>query len=363
MKSFGTWLADTFLGLPDVGGGAAGSQNASESVGVGIEMLGYGATLSTGIDAINGATNNAMHDLDKAVEITSGAAKERARRIRETGRTMLEDGRIIKVVGETIFLHGAGRVPTKIIDKVTARKLIANGCSFHGSTLVLTKDGYQAITGIEAVDTMVWAKDELTGQMGWKTVTTIMQNAYDHAVYITIRDVETGDEQTLIANKIHPFFVQTAPASGPQEAAATQSSEGHVYKGPIPNGAWIDSGDLKPGHRLLNPDNTWAEVVSVEMRDEALTAYNLSVDGFHTYFVAGDEDADAVWVHNSDCLGKSWRPRDPSNSINWNGCEKCAAQIQKHLGGGEIVSITPIDGAPTLGDIEDPTQVGLIIRL
>ena len=39
-------------------------------------------------------------------------------------------------------------------------------------------------------------------------------------------------------------------------------------------------------------------MVSSEVTPEPLRAYNLTVEGWHTYFVAANEDAAPVWVHN-----------------------------------------------------------------
>ena len=50
---------------------------------------------------------------------------------------------------------------------------------------------------------------------------------------------------------------------------------------------------------MLNDDATWAEVISVEVAEEALEAYNLTVTDYHTYFVAANENASPVWVHNT----------------------------------------------------------------
>jgi hypothetical protein len=61
------------------------------------------------------------------------------------------------------------------------------------------------------------------------------------------------------------------------------------------------SENLQAGDRLLNDDGTWAEVVGVEIEAEPLTAFNLTVAEFHTYFVAANENASPVWVHN-DCF-------------------------------------------------------------
>ena len=53
---------------------------------------------------------------------------------------------------------------------------------------------------------------------------------------------------------------------------------------------------------MLQSENDAAQTVqSVEIKSEALTAYNLTVADFHTYFVKGaGSGTDAVWVHN-DC--------------------------------------------------------------
>ena len=50
---------------------------------------------------------------------------------------------------------------------------------------------------------------------------------------------------------------------------------------------------------LLSENGATQTVQSVETKDEALTAYNLTVADFHTYFVKENgSGADAVWVHN-----------------------------------------------------------------
>ena len=60
----------------------------------------------------------------------------------------------------------------------------------------------------------------------------------------------------------------------------------------------MDTADLLTGDRLLNDDGSWAEVVLSEVLAEPLRAYNLTVEGWHTYFVAANVDAAPVWVHN-----------------------------------------------------------------
>ncbi len=97
---------------------------------------------------------------------------------------------------------------------------------------------------------------------------------------------------SIVTTPTHPFFTQTT-----QQVAHT--SDGHVYAGPLLDGYWVDAADLLTGDRLLNDDGSWAEVVSSEVLAEPLRAYNLTVEGWHTYFVAANVDAAPVWVHNS----------------------------------------------------------------
>ncbi|MEP3244601.1 MAG: polymorphic toxin-type HINT domain-containing protein [Sneathiella sp.] len=180
-------------------------------------------------------------------------------------------------------------------------------CSFHGDTQVLTSSGYLSIKDLK-VGMSVWSRSDQTDQMEWKSVLAQYSNSYDETVSITVRDVETGEEHTIVSNKIHPFFVQVPQKSKLLHMVTMSagdgvppSSEGHHYRGTIANGHWVDASDLKAGYRLLNDDESWAEVVSIKIDGKALKAYNLTVADFHTYFVRGTANVNAqpVWVHNN----------------------------------------------------------------
>ncbi|HGH6894375.1 TPA: polymorphic toxin-type HINT domain-containing protein [Neisseria meningitidis] len=70
----------------------------------------------------------------------------------------------------------------------------------------------------------VFAKDEASGKTGYKPVTARYGNPYQETVYIEISD-GIGKIQTLVSNKIHPFYSQ---------------------------GKWIQAGRLKKGDTLLS---------------------------------------------------------------------------------------------------------------
>jgi hypothetical protein len=138
--------------------------------------------------------------------------------------------------------------------------------------------------------------------MGYRLVEAHYSNPYDVTVKVSIRDAESGKDQVLVSNKIHPFFVQL-----PEGVTAPPSSEGHSYNGDITRGAWVDAANLKAGYRLLNDDGSWASVTGITVEQAPLTAYNLKVGDYHTYFVTGDTNASPVWVHN-DCGILSFDP-------------------------------------------------------
>lgn len=48
----------------------------------------------------------------------------------------------------------------------------------------------------------------------------------------------------------------------------------------------------------MNNDGSWATVVSVAVQSGPLQAFNLTVQDYATYFVAANENAAPVWVHN-----------------------------------------------------------------
>ena len=149
-------------------------------------------------------------------------------------------------------------------------------CSFHGSTLVKTADGYKAIARIRVGD-RVFAEDEASGETGYKPVTTQYGNPYQETVYIEVSD-GLGKIQTLVSNRIHPFYS---------------------------DGKWIKAEDLKAGSRLFAENGAEQTVQSVIVKPEPLQAYNLTVADWHTYFVKGDKaETEGVWVHNECPYGK-----------------------------------------------------------
>ncbi|HFR9080492.1 pretoxin [Neisseria gonorrhoeae] len=138
--------------------------------------------------------------------------------------------------------------------------------------MVKTADGYKAIARIRAGESVL-SKDEASGETGYKPVTARYGNPYQETVYIEVSD-GIGNSQTLISNRIHPFYSQ---------------------------GKWIQAGRLKKGDTLLSESGAKQTVQNITLKQQPLKAYNLTVADWRTYFVKGNQaETEGVWVHN-DC--------------------------------------------------------------
>lgn len=158
--------------------------------------------------------------------------------------------------------------------------------------LVQTITGYKPISEVK-IGSMVLSKNEITGKLTYQRVSQHYNNAYSQTVCIDIKD-ESGSTQTIVSNKIHPFFTQVNTND-----SLPPSSEGHDYQGDIDNAQWIDASNLKAGYKLLSEDGQWQIVQSVIQTEEPLSAYNITVNSDHTYFVTGSDSVYGVWVHNN----------------------------------------------------------------
>ena len=197
----------------------------------------------------------------------------------------------------------ASDIASNTLETVKNSRVKALTCSFRGDMEVKTEQGYKPIESIKVGD-KVYAKNELTGQMTYQRVQAHYNNPYDFTVYVEVID-EQGKQQTIVSNKIHPFFTQVS------QGELVPSSEGHYYKGEIQNAQWVDAQNLKAGYKLLSENNHWQTVKGVSIKAEKLSAYNLTVETDHTYFIKGaNSDLDGVWVHN-DC----WNSL-PADAVN-----------------------------------------------
>ncbi|HFB0509311.1 TPA: HINT domain-containing protein, partial [Neisseria gonorrhoeae] len=113
--------------------------------------------------------------------------------------------------------------------------------------MVKTADGYKAIARIRAGESVL-SKDEASGKTGYKPVTARYGNPYQETVYIEVSD-GIGNSQTLISNRIHPFYS---------------------------DGKWIKAEDLKAGSRLYSESGRTQTVRNTVVKPKPLKAYNLT---------------------------------------------------------------------------------------
>ena len=267
-----------------INGVAAGALNpflsASEALGIGDILYGTGY-------AIDKATMYGISPLSADGKLTAigglGGVAGFEKNTREAVDRWIQENPNAAETVEAAFNVAAAAKAAKLAKAAKPGKASVSGdfsksytCSFHGSTLVKTADGYKAIARIRVGD-RVFAKDEASGETGYKPVTAQYGNPYQETVYIEVSD-GLGKIQTLVSNRIHPFY------SG---------------------GKWIKAEDLKAGSRLFAENGAEQTVQSVTVKQESLQAYNLTVADWHTYFVKGDKaETEGVWVHNECPYGK-----------------------------------------------------------
>ena len=68
-----------------------------------------------------------------------------------------------------------------------------------------------------------------------------------------------------------------------------------------PDRGWVAAGKLAAGDRVRSHDGTPVTVEGLEADENPQVVYNLTVSGFHTFFVGAPAWGFSVWVHNGLC--------------------------------------------------------------
>jgi hypothetical protein len=129
---------------------------------------------------------------------------------------------------------------------------------------VLTENGETAIEEIRVGD-LVYSENPVTGEEGYKEVTTVYVSEASALVHLRVNGVG------IAATPSHPFWVE--------------------HQG------WVEAADIKPGDELrLEEDGLTAvvELVEYETLAAPIPVYNLEVADWHTYYVSSE----SVFVHN-----------------------------------------------------------------
>lgn len=145
-------------------------------------------------------------------------------------------------------------------------------CSFSPDTRVLMKDGHtKPIVKIKPGDKVEAATPQTGKHQGPRTVTARLVHHDNDLVDLKIR-VKDGKTDTLHTTSLHPFWDDTEHA-------------------------WIQAGNLTPGHALNTANGKHARLLDVDAQTGAANMYNLTVAQLHTYYVLAGNTP--VLVHNA----------------------------------------------------------------
>ncbi|MEU8514585.1 polymorphic toxin-type HINT domain-containing protein [Kitasatospora sp. NPDC048722] len=145
--------------------------------------------------------------------------------------------------------------------------------SFPAGTGVLMGDGtVKAIETVRIGDVVV-AADPVTGTSGPRAVTNTIDTPDDRDFTELTVQQNDGTPSAVTATDHHPFWVESTRA-------------------------WTDASAVHAGDTLRTDTGATAQVASVRHWTGLQHAYNLTVDGLHTYFVLAG--GTPVLVHNAD---------------------------------------------------------------
>ncbi|MCF6319596.1 MAG: hypothetical protein L3J83_10035, partial [Proteobacteria bacterium] len=190
-------------------------------------------------------------------DLTSGRAKDRIDPFVDITIDILDPREDINNTIECIKGTGscvataidiAARKADKLVDMFKELKKIFNNnpcnCLVAG-TQVLTQEGLKDIEDIEIGD-MVWASDPITGESGWKPVTSLFTNI-PKPIYVIELDVE-GEILIIESTDDHPFYV-------------------------IDTG-WVKTINLQQGYQVETKEGLFVTVISVELTAQQEVTYN-----------------------------------------------------------------------------------------
>lgn len=198
------------------------------------------------------------------------------------------------IAGAALVVPGANSAAIKAGGAVADVARTANrACSFDASTFVLTEHGLRRIADVKPGD-RVLARDEETGDNAYQRVLASFNEWHERTLTV---EISTGDDsESIVTTDEHPFFV--------------------IDKGFVP------AVQLRIGDVLSLADRQHAEVTVLRRNDVPQTAYNLTVEDDHTYFVGEN----GVWVHNSCRLPFFQTAKEAAKAATEMGFSKVAGK-------------------------------------
>ena len=221
-----------------------------------------------------------------------------AARAAKTGINAIKAARAAKSAGSVAAAEGAeGAATTGLRD---AAESCAN--SFTADTPVLMADGKEEPIANVKVGDKVLATDPETGRTEARPVTALIRHSGKH----TMVDLTFDDGSKITTTDHHPFWDATTRT-------------------------FTDAIELHVGDRVLSDHGRTLTISEEHVYDRSLTAYNLQIDGIHTYYAG----TTPVLVHNSCSM---------SNPSSFEGATRSEAEKELAANGWEDAGATARSG-------------------
>ena len=185
--------------------------------------------------------------------------------------------------------------------------------SFTADTPVLMADGKEESIADVKVGDKVLATDPQTGRTEARPVVALIRHSGKH----TMVDLTLSDGSKISTTDHHPFWDATTRT-------------------------FTEAIDLRVGDQVLSDHGRTLTVSAEHIYDRSLTAYNLQIDGIHTYYAGGTP----VLVHNSCGINPAPNERQLDNGITRSYGKFRPASTEGPTAGARYVRETGGPGGP-----------------
>jgi len=256
--------------------GAAARLGVDLAVRAGAEATIRGVVDSEAASVLGAVSTEAVGTVDAAAieDLTGQALGDGALGAEQAIAASASEAATENAAGSGVAQELAGvRAEDVIAEAESILKDAAESCSvnsFTADTPVLLADGRQIPISKVKPGMKVVATDPATGATANRKVDAVIVHSGEH----TMVDLTFADGTTITATDHHPFWDVTT-------------------------GEFTYAIDLKAGDQVLEADGELLTISKTRSYTADLTAYNLTVDGIHTYYAG----ATPVLVHNSCAAG------------------------------------------------------------